>query len=60
MSFYKSKETWKVVYNPKDNTGGKMGVALVEATDHHDAMFTFRQQYEGEYTTVDSCTKLFG
>lgn len=38
--------------------GGRRGVAFVEAGDHQHAMYTFQQQYAGEYFTVDSCTKL--
>ena len=39
--------------------GGIRGVALVEAGDRGHAMQTFREQYAGEYTTVESCEKLF-
>lgn len=53
-------ETWKVVYYPKLLNGGMMGVALVEAATHSEAMFAFRQQYTGQYHTVQSCTRLFG
>lgn len=60
MSFYGPTETWKIVYSPKILNGGMRGVALVEATDRHHAMFVFRQQYAGQYHTVDSCTKLLG
>lgn len=59
MGLYGQTSTWKVVYHPVEFDGGKMGVALVEAVDHHDAMYTFQQQYAGEYCTVQSCTKLF-
>ena len=62
MSFYGKWETWKIVYNPPvgsplRNAGG-YGVAFVEAGDYQHAMYTFQQQYAGEYFTVDSCTKL--
>lgn len=57
MAFGK-KETWKIVYYPKVLDGGQMGVALVEACDHHDAMYTFQQQYPG--LTVRTCEKLLG
>ena len=60
MGFYGVKETWKIVYSPKIYNGGVQGVALVEAADHHDAMYTFQQQYAGQFTTVESCTKLLG
>ncbi|MBQ2933905.1 MAG: hypothetical protein IJE02_04790 [Clostridia bacterium] len=59
MSFYQKSTTWKVVYYPKELNAGQMGVALIEAPDHHAAMYTFQQQYAGEYTTVYSCKKLF-
>jgi hypothetical protein len=58
MSYYGPTETWKVTYYPKELNGGQMGVALIEAHDHHDAMYTFQQQYAGEYSTVRDCTKL--
>lgn len=59
MSFYGVWETWKIVYVPKVMNGGTRGVAFVEAGDRAHAMYTFRQQYEGEYFTVESCEKLF-
>lgn len=58
MSYYGPLETWKVTYYPKDMIGGKMGVALVEADCRQQAMFTFRQQYAGQFTTVSKCEKL--
>lgn len=60
MSFYGPTETWKIVYVPKILNGGMRGVALVEATDRHHAMYTFNQQYAGQFHTVESCTKLCG
>lgn len=60
MSFYGPTETWKIVYFPKMLNGGMRGVALIEAPDHHAAMYTFQQQYAGQYHTVESCTKLLG
>lgn len=60
MSILGKDETWKIVYNPKVLDGGKMGVALVEAPNHHMAMYTFQQQYAGQYSTIASCTKLLG
>ena len=53
-------ETWKVVYYPKELNGGMRGVALIEAATHQQAMYTFQQQYAGQYHTVESCRKLFG
>ena len=58
MSFYHMKDTWKITYIPKVMQGGRRGVALVEAADRHDAMYTFSQQYAGEYSTIQTCTKL--
>lgn len=59
MSFYGKMETWKVVYYPRVMNGGLMGVALVEAATRPQAMYTFQQQYAGQYHTVSSCTKLY-
>lgn len=60
MAFYGKWETWKVVYLPKkDILDGTRGVALVEAGDYGHAMQTFREQYSGQYITVESCEKLF-
>ena len=53
-------ETWKVVYYPKVFNAGTVGVALVEAATKHDALYTFKKLYAGEYTTVESCRKLLG
>lgn len=60
MSFYGKWETWKIVYIPKVMDGGIRGVAIVEAGDQPHAMQTFREQYAGQYFTVESCEKLFG
>lgn len=59
MSIMGKETTWKIVYNPKVLNGGQMGVALVEAPNRHVAMYTFQQQYAGQYSTIDSCTQLF-
>jgi hypothetical protein len=58
MSFYGKWETYKIVYYPKELRGGVMGVAFVEAGDRHHAMYSFSQQYAGQYSTVQSCTKV--
>lgn len=58
MSFYGVWETWKVVYMPINSTGGTRGVAFVEAGDRGHAMQVFREQYQGEYFTVQSIQKL--
>lgn len=56
---YGRLETWKVVYHPINSTGGIRGVALIEAETHQMAMYTFQQQYAGQYFTIESCKKLF-
>ena len=58
--YYGPLETWKIVYYPKELNGGTMGVALVEADCHQQAMRTFSQQYAGQYSTIQSCKKLLG
>ena len=54
-------ETWKIVYYlpPEKQNNGIKGVAFVEAESRQDAMYAFMQQYKGQYSTVDTCTKLF-
>jgi hypothetical protein len=62
MSFYGGKRyTWKIVYilPPHQQNNGARGVALIEAGDHHHAMSQFKQQYAGQYFTIESCEKLF-
>jgi hypothetical protein len=60
MSFYGKRETWKIVYIPLIMNNGARGVALVEAADRQHAMNQFMTQYSGQYTTIESCTKLLG
>ena len=60
MGIYGPTETWKIVYTPTVMNGGIRGVALVEADSRQWAMYTFQQQYAGQYHTVESCTKLLG
>ena len=61
MGFYGKWETWKIVYLPKMKVmDGTSGVAFVEAGDRGHAMYTFSQQYAGQYVTVESCEKLSG
>ena len=59
MSFYGKWETWKIVYVPKELNGGVSVVALVEAGDRGHAIQVFREQYSGQYHTVESVEKLF-
>ena len=51
-------KTWKIVYVPKVMNGGMRGVAFVEADTKQMAMYTFQQQYAGQYTVIQSCEKL--
>ena len=56
---YGVKETWKVVYSlpPAQQCGGRVGVAFVEAENRQQAMYTFMNQYKGQYFTVTSCER---
>jgi hypothetical protein len=58
MAFYGQWETWKIVYYPKEFNNGMRGVALIEAGDRQHAMNQFMKQYEGQFHTIASCTKL--
>ena len=58
MSMYGKYETWKIVYVPVVMNNGMRGVALVEAVDRQHAMNQFMTQYQGQYFTVESCSKL--
>jgi hypothetical protein len=63
MSFYGGKrDTWKIVYFLPSNqwNNGNRGVALIEAGDHQHAMNQFMTQYRGQYSCIESCTKLLG
>ena len=60
MMMYGKAETWKIVYHPADHSCITMGVALVEADCHQTAMQAFREQYAGQYRTIQSCSKLLG
>lgn len=60
MSYYGPLETWKIVYYPKQLSAGTRGVALVEADSRHMAMYTFQQQYAGQYGAIEKCEKLLG
>lgn len=52
-------KTWKIVYVPKVMNGGMRGVAFVEADTKQWAMYTFQQQYAGQFHTVEKCEELF-
>ena len=58
--YYGPMETWKIVYYPRELNGGMMGVALVEADCHQQAMRNFSLQYSGQYSGIQSCTRLLG
>ncbi len=58
--YYGPLSTWKVVYYPKVANGGMMGVAFVEADCEQMAFQAFREQYRGQYSTIQSCKKLLG
>ena len=60
MSVYGKYETYKIVYYPKIQNNGQMGVALVEAGDWAHAMGIFQEQYAGQFHTRKTCEKLFG
>lgn len=62
MALFGTHETWKVVYDlpPEQMNNGRVGVALVEAVDRQDAMYTFMEQYAGQYFTIRSCERLRG
>lgn len=60
MMYCGATETWKIVYYPKDTSCITMGVALVEADNEQSAMQAFREQYSGQYRTVQSVKKLLG
>lgn len=59
---YGMTSTWKVVYilPPAQQNNGRVGVALIEGVTRQDAMYSFSQQYAGQYATIDSCEKLLG
>ena len=46
MSIYGNYETYKIVYYPKYQDNGMMGVALVEAGNWAHAMSIFQEQYD--------------
>ena len=58
--YYGPMETWKIVYIPNEMSGGRRGVALVEADCQQQALYSFSQQYAGQYQTVETCKKLLG
>jgi hypothetical protein len=60
MMMYGPAETWKVVYYSTDTSRIGMCTAFVEADCYQTAMQAFREQYSGQYRTVQSCQKLFG
>lgn len=62
MGFYGKWDTYKVVYNlPVEQRSGfsTKGVAFVEAGDRAHASSVFKEQYAGQYFTIDSIEKLY-
>ena len=49
--------TWKVVYMPVNSVGGVRGVAFVEAYTQSEASFAFKQQYAGQFHTIERIEK---
>lgn len=58
MEVHKMAKFWKITYYPKVLNGGIKGVALVEADSKQWAIYTFQQQYAGQYHTIDTCVEL--
>lgn len=53
--------TWRVVYFlPSDQWSGGCirGVAFVEAATQPEASFAFKQQYSGQFSTIEKIEKL--
>lgn len=62
MGFYGKWETYKIVYQlPVNQRSGfnTKGVAFVEAGDKAHASSVFKEQYAGQYFTIESIEKLF-
>jgi hypothetical protein len=52
--------TWKVVYFLPSHqwSGGNIrGVAFVEACTQHEASWAFKQQYAGQFSTIEKIEK---
>lgn len=52
--------TWKVVYYlpPAKRSGSHIqGVAFVQAATQPEASYAFKQQYAGQFTTIDKIEK---
>ena len=53
--------TWKVVYFLPGNqwSGGNIrGVAFVQAATQPEASYAFKQQYAGQFSTIEKVEKL--
>ena len=57
--YYGKPETWKVVYYANANSY-MLSTALVEADSRQMAIQVFREQYSGQYRTIQDCRKLLG
>lgn len=51
-------KTWKIVYYPKYQNNGTMGVAIIAAYSDTAAIAAFQAQYAGQFSTIQSCTEL--
>lgn len=49
--------TWKVIYWPKVANAGMKSVAFVEAATQAEASWAFKQQYAGQFSTIDKIEK---
>ena len=53
--------TWKVIYflpSSQWKGGSIRGVAFVQAASQSEASFTFKQQYAGQFFTIEKIEKL--
>ena len=60
MSFYGTWKTWKTVYTPKVLDEGMQCVAFVKAETQAEASYFFKQQYAGEFHTIERIERLTG
>lgn len=52
--------TWKVIYflpSSQWKGGSIRGVAFVQAASQSEASFTFKQQYAGQFSTIEKIEK---
>lgn len=58
MMMYGKPEPWQVTYYPRDLSKITLGVAIVAADCEQTAYQAFREQYEGQYSTIAKVEKL--